>query len=166
MTSSKAISLLMGLLLALFVSATALAADELYGTWRLVSFKRTMVNTGETTDMFGKSPKGYISFGRDGRVFALLTSDYRPNVPDVTKMTDQDRVELYKTLIAYAGTYTFDGKAIKVRVDVSWNESWNGTEQIRHVKVEGKRLIISTEPAIGALDGKLRTSVYTWEKVQ
>ena len=51
-------------------------------------------------------------------------------------------------------------------VDVSWNESWNGTEQMRLVKFEGKRMIMSTEPALGALDGKLRTSVFIWEKVQ
>ena len=28
-------------------------------------------------------------------------------------MTDKDRVELYKTIIAYGGTYTFDGKTLK-----------------------------------------------------
>jgi hypothetical protein len=166
MTSKKAIAFLTGLILVLSVSATALAADELYGAWRLVSYKRTLVTTGETTDVFGKSPKGSITFGRDGRALALVTSDKRPNVPDAAKMTDQERAELYKTMIAWAGTYTFDEKTIKIRVDVSWNESWNGTEQMRHVKFEGKRMIMSTEPALGALDGKLRTSVFTWEKVQ
>jgi hypothetical protein len=138
----------------------------LYGTWRLVSYKRTLVTTGETSDVFGKSPKGSITFGRDGRALALITSDKRPNVPDAAKMTDQDRAELYKTMIAWAGTYTFDEKIIKVRVDVSWNESWNGTEQMRLVKFEGKRMVMSTEPALGALDGKLRTSIFIWEKVQ
>jgi hypothetical protein len=166
MTSRKTISLLVGSVLVLFISASALAADELYGTWRLVSWKRTIVTTGETTDVFGKSPKGSIIFGRDGRALALFTSDKRPNVPDAAKMTDQDRVELYKTMIAWAGTYTFDGKALKIRMDVSWNESWNGTEQKRLVKFEGKRMIMSTEPAPGALDGKLRTSVFVWEKVR
>ncbi|HWS21604.1 MAG TPA: lipocalin-like domain-containing protein, partial [Methanoregula sp.] len=66
MTSKKAIAFLTGLILVLSVSATALAADELYGAWRLVSYKRTLVTTGETTDVFGKSPKGSITFGRDG----------------------------------------------------------------------------------------------------
>lgn len=138
MISRKALSLFMGLLFVLFISASALAADELYGTWRLVSWKRTIVATGETTDMFGKSPKGSIIFGRDGRALALFTSDKRPNVSDAAKMTDQDRVELYKTMIAWAGTYTFDGKTLKIRMDVSWNESWNGTEQRRLIKFEGK----------------------------
>lgn len=156
----------MGLILVLSVSTTTLAADELYGTWQLVSYKRTLVKTGETTDVFGKSPKGSITFGRDGRVIALMTSDKRPHVPDAAKMTDKQRAELYKTMIAWAGTYSLYEKTIKIRVDVSWNESWNGTELMRFVNFEGAKMIIKTEPAIGALDGKLRTSVFVWEKVQ
>lgn len=165
MTSRKAISLLMGLFLVLFVSASALAADELYGTWRLVSWKRTIVSTGETSDVFGKAPKGYIMYGRDGRMLCIIT-DKRPNVPDVTKMTDNDRVELYKTIIAYGGTYTFDGKTLKIKVDISWNESWNGTEQVRIAKFEGNKLILSAEPTVGSLDGKLRMLEIVWERVK
>lgn len=166
MTSRKVISLLMGLLLVLFVSASALAADELYGTWQLVSWKRTIVTTGETSDVFGKSPKGYITYGKDGRMLCIMTSENRPNIPDVTKMTDKDRVELYKTIIAYGGTYTFDGKTVKHKVDISWNESWNGTVQTRNVKFEGNRVIFSAEPTVGALDGKLRRLDIVWERVK
>lgn len=165
MTSRKAISLLMGLLLVLFVSASALAADELYGTWQLVSWKRTIVATGETSDVFGKAPKGYIMYGRDGRVLCIMT-DKRPNIPDVTKMTDKDRVELYKTIIAYGGTYTFDGKTLEIKVDISWNESWNGTVQVRTVKFEGNRMIHSAAPTAGAMDGKLRKLEIVWERVK
>lgn len=165
MTSRKAISLLMGLFLVLFVSASALAADELYGTWRLVSWKRTIVSTGETSDVFGKAPKGYIMYGRDGRMLCIIT-DKRPNVPDVTKMTDKDRVELYKTIIAYGGTYAFDGKTLKIKVDISWNESWNGTEQVRTAKFERNKLILSAEPTVGSLDGKLRVLEVVWERVK
>ena len=163
MTLRKAVSLLLGLLLVLFVSASALAADELYGTWKLVSWKRTIVSTGETSDVFGKAPKGYIMYGRDGRVLCIIT-DKRPNIPDVTKMTDKDRVELYKTIIAYGGTYTFDGKTLEIKVDISWNESWNGTVQVRTVKFEGNRMIHSAAPTAGAMDGKLRKLEIVWER--
>ena len=165
MTSGKAVAILTGLLFILSLSTTAFAADELYGTWSLVSFKLTRVDTGETTDMFGTAPKGLMTFGRDGRMLAVLTGNKRPNVPDATKLTDKDRAELYKTLIAWGGPYTFDGKTLKFRVDVSWNESWNGTEQVRQVKFEGKRMTISTGAAAGALDGKPRISVFVWERV-
>ena len=95
-----------------------------------------------------------------------IITDKRPNVPDVTKMTDKDRVELYKTIIAYGGTYTFDGKTVKHKVDISWNESWNGTVQTRDVKFEGNKVIFSAEPTVGALDGKLRRLDIVWERVK
>ena len=37
--------------------------EELYGTWRLVSFTQTIVATGETTDVFGKAPRGFLNYG-------------------------------------------------------------------------------------------------------
>lgn len=166
MTPRKGISLLMGLFLVLFVSASALAADELYGTWKLVSWKRTIVATGETSDVFGKTPQGYLIYGRDGRMLSIMTSENRPNIPDATKMTDTDKVALYKSIIAYGGTFTFDGKTLKNKVEISWNESWNGTVQVRTVKFEGDRMFLSAEPTVGALDGKLRRLDMIWERVK
>jgi len=143
----------------------AFAADELYGTWRLVSFQRTIADTGEKKDLFGKSPKGLIIYGRDGRMLVLMVGDKRPKLPDLAKVTDQERLDLFKTMLSYGGTYAFDGKIIKHQVEVSWNENWTGTEQVRVVKFEGNRLIMSTMPSIGSLDGKLGSAVLTWERV-
>jgi hypothetical protein len=140
--------------------------EELYGTWRLISFTRTVVATGESTDIFGKSPQGTFIFGRDGRALVLIVSDKRPKVPDLTKLTDPERTELFKTMIAYGGTYTFDGKTLKLRPDISWNDNWTGLEQTRIVKFEGNRLFLSTIPAPSVVDGKIVTSVLAWERVQ
>lgn len=106
MTFRKVLSLFVGLVLVLFVSVSALAADEqLYGTWRLVSFQRTIADTGEKKDLFGKSPQGLIIYGRDGRMLVLMVSDQRPKPPDLAKVTDQERIDLFKTMLAYGGTY-------------------------------------------------------------
>ena len=40
--------------------AHAQAVDKLAGTYRLLSIKLTLQETGETTDILGKAPKGYI----------------------------------------------------------------------------------------------------------
>ena len=84
MSSRKGLLFLMGLFLVLFISASALAADEVYGTWKLVSWKRTIVATGETSDVFGKAPHGYQIYGRDGRMLCIMTSENRPNIPVAT----------------------------------------------------------------------------------
>ncbi|HIJ68198.1 MAG TPA: lipocalin-like domain-containing protein [Deltaproteobacteria bacterium] len=167
MISGEAISIIAGFSLVLLMSPAGIAAaKQLYGTWRLVSCKRTFAATGETKDIFGKSPHGFIIFGRDGRMLVLLAGDRRPKPPDPDKVTDQDRIDLFKTMLAYGGKYTFDGKTLKTRVDISWNENWTGTEQARIVKFEGNRLILSTIPSIGSKDGKLESVVLTWERIQ
>ena len=152
--------------LALVVSLDAHAqVEQLYGTWKLVSFTRNVVATGESANIFGTAPTGFISYGRDGRFSAIIVGDSRPKPADLSKLTDQERAELFKTLIAYAGTFTTDGTRVVHHVDVSWNENWTGTAQPRNVKLEGKRLTISVDPQKG-VDGKLITSVLIWTKVE
>ena len=80
----------------------ALADEDLPGTYKLISSTRTIVETGEVKDLFGKQPKGYIMYGADGRMLVLITSDGRPK-PSRTDMTDQDRADQYRTLNAYGG---------------------------------------------------------------
>jgi len=61
----------------------------------LVSFTQTIVATGETIDIFGKAPRGFMNYGRDGRRMPLIVKDERPRPADLAKMTDQERAELF-----------------------------------------------------------------------
>jgi hypothetical protein len=140
--------------------------EDLYGTWRLVSFTQEVVATGEKTDLFGKAPHGFLSYSRDGRMSAILVKDGRRKPPDLAKMTNEDRVELFKTVIAYGGTFTFDGKTVTHHVDISWNENWTGTAQVRNIKLEGDKLYISTNPLPSTVDGRPVIGVLVWEKVK
>jgi Lipocalin-like domain len=140
--------------------------DDLYGTWRLVSYKRTLLATGETEDQLGKSPHGFINYGRDGRVIVIIAAEHRPKPQDLAKTTDRERAELFNSLTAYAGTYSFDGKTITHHVDISWNEIWTGTDQVRDVMLEGNKLTLTTPPAPNGHDGKMSVSILTWEKME
>jgi hypothetical protein len=42
----------------------------------------------------------------------LIVKDERPKPADFSNMTDQERAELFKTMISYGGTYTFNGKPV------------------------------------------------------
>jgi hypothetical protein len=148
------------------ISAWAAGIEDLYGTWRLVSFTQEILATGEKTDIFGKAPHGFLHYSRDGRMYAILVKDERPKPTDLAKMTDEERVELFKTVIAYGGTFTFDGKMATHHVDISWNQNWTGSPQVRNVRLEGRKLYISTNPQPRAIDGKPVIAVLTWEKVQ
>jgi hypothetical protein len=139
-------------------------AESLYGTWRLLSNTRELVATGERVDIFGQAPQGFITYGRDGRMSAIIVGDNRPKPPDLAKLTDQERAELFRTMAAYAGTFKVEGTRVLHHVDVSWNENWTGSVQVRSFRQEGRRLIITGGPQIGP-DGREVIAVLTWERV-
>jgi hypothetical protein len=127
---------------------------------------RQVVGTNVTTDIFGKAPRGFLSYGRDGRMMALVVKDERPRPADLAKMTDDERASLFRTMIAYGGTFTFDGRTVTHHVVISWNQNWTGSNQVRNVAFDGSRLIISTNPQQSSIDGKTAVSLLVWEKVR
>ncbi len=140
--------------------------EQLYGTWKLVSWTREIVGTGEHSEMFGKAPHGFLFYNRDGRMSVIIVRENRPKPMDLAKLTDQERVELFKSTIAYAGTFTVEGNRVVHNVDISWNENWTGTAQVRNVHIDGHTLTLSTDPGVSPHDGKQASAVFIWEKVQ
>ena len=58
-------------------------------------------------------------------------------------------------MFAYAGRYTVQSDAVIHHVEVSWNESWMNTDQIRLFDVSGNTLTLTTritDPASGTLE--------------
>ena len=87
-------------------------SESLYGTWKLVSFTQRVAATGETTEIFGSSPSGFLSYSRDGRMNAILVKDKRPRPVDMANVTSEERAELFSSMYAYAGTFTVDGDTV------------------------------------------------------
>ena len=50
-------------------------------------------------------------------------------------------------------------------VDISWNEAWTGTDQVRPYKLEGNILTITTFNK-SPVDGREGSTVLVWEKVK
>jgi Lipocalin-like domain len=73
------------------------ADDELVGTYKLISSTRKILDTGEVKDTYGKEPKGFIMYGRDGRMMGLIVYSERPKPESVDKITDQQRADLFRT---------------------------------------------------------------------
>ena len=60
--------------------------------------------------------------------------------PAGTVLTDEERVRLFNSIVsAYSGRYTVEGNKVIHAVDVSWNEAWTGTQQVRYFEVDGRR---------------------------
>jgi hypothetical protein len=125
-----------------------MAADiDIVGTYRLISSKRMILDTGEMEDTHGKDPVGYITYGPDGRMMGMMVSSNRPRPESIDKMTDQECANLFRTMVAYGGTYTFHGDRIEHHIDISWNQLWTGTTVVRDIRRDGDRLIYTTKPA-------------------
>src|SRR5215468_7403494 len=78
----------------------------LLGTWRLKSYVVT-AGTSETSMPYGAEPIGYLSYSADGRMQAIGTSSERI-VPRDPALTTEERSALYKTMFAYAGTFSVE----------------------------------------------------------
>lgn len=143
----------------------AAAADvSILGTYRLVSEQRTIVDTNEVIP--GTGAKGYITYDGDGHMIVLIVRQPRPRPEGAEKITDQQRIDLLRTMTAYAGTYKFDGNTIEHNIELSMNEVWSGTKQVRSIRRDGDRLIYSTPPFPFHTDGRMSINTLVWEKVQ
>ena len=69
-------------------------------------------------------------------------------------------------MAAYAGTYTIKGNQVIDRPDVSLNETWTGTDQVREYKFDGERLILATSPSLNPRSGKMSVRSLVWEKIK
>jgi hypothetical protein len=152
--------------LLLFASLAYAADDDIVGTYRLISANRVILETGDSEDSYGKNPIGFMTYDRDGRMIGMIVFSNRPKAESLDKMTDQQRADLFRTMIAYGGTYTFLGNSIEHHIDISWNELWTGTTVIRDIKKEGDRLVYTTKPAPFPRDGKMSINTLVWEKVK
>ena len=139
---------------------------ELAGTYSLISSTRTIVDTGEVLDTWGKNPIGFITYGTDGRMLVLIVSDNRPKPESLATMTDQQQADLFRTMCAYGGSYEFNGERVEHHIDISWNEIWTGTTVVRFVKKDGDRLIYTQPAAPFGSDGRMSLVTVVWEKVK
>jgi len=152
--------------LTLLLSSTIALAEEnpILGTWKLKSFVREMTATGEKYNQMGDHPDGYLGYSADGRMYAIITTDNRTKPLDVI-LTDEQRVKLHQTLQAYAGTYTVQSDKVIHHVDISWNEAWTGTDQVRFYKLDGN-VLTNTTVNKSPVDGREGRTVLVWEKVK
>jgi hypothetical protein len=116
----------------------------LLGTWRMLSWTRTAVATGEVTDALGPAPIGYIAYHADGRMMAYVERRGR-SVPGGAQ-TVEEKATLFDSMLAYTASYAVEGNTVIHTVDGSWNPAWGTTPLIRPFRLDGDRLLISGAP--------------------
>jgi len=119
----------------------------------MVSWTRRAVATGVVTNAMGPDPVGYLSYHPDGRLMAVVVSRERPALKGEVP-TDAEKVALFDSMLAYAGTYTFENGRVVHHVDASWNPAWGVSDLIRPFSIDGNRLVISGAPGVDPKNGE------------
>lgn len=144
-------------------SASAGMSAQIIGTWRMLSWKRVLVETGDESEALGPNPFGYINYSPDGRVMVFVLKSGRPR-PTSSPPTSQEKLELFDSLFAYVGVYRVEQDRVIHKLDGSWNELWTGTTQVRLLSFENGNLIYKTPETVDPMDGKLCTYRVEFER--
>ncbi len=98
-------------------------------------------------------------------MMVILVGDNR-KTPDGPVLTDGEMIALFKSVVAYSGTYTIDGNQVTHHVDASSDEWRTGTKQIRFFTLDGKLLTLTTAPTPNRWDGRMSGHTLVWEKME
>jgi Lipocalin-like domain len=149
----------------LYMSTLALAdASSLLGTWRLKSFVREVAGTGEHYNQLGDHPDGYISYSADGRMLVFFVSEDQPRPRN--EPSDEERIKLHKSMLAYGGTYSVSPGKVVHHIDIEWDGRRIGTDQVRFYTIEGDALSLKTEPNKSPVDGREGVGILTFTRVK
>jgi hypothetical protein len=146
------------------VSAQDLASS-LVGTWKLTSFARKEVATGKSAATYGEHPPGYAYYTKGGRFqIFVVAQDRKKN--EKPEPSDAERIELFKSMFSWGGTYKVEGNKIVYSVDIAWVQSWIGSTRTYQAELAGNKLTVTTPPFKSTLDGQDVVVVTTYERAE
>jgi hypothetical protein len=126
-------------------------SEALVGTWRMISWTKKDIATGEITDAMGPNPQRFMSYQPDGRMISLVVDSRRPALKGPTPSEDE-KARLFDSMLAYSARYILTDDKLIHFVDLTCNPSWVGVME-RPCKIEDGSLIISDAPGTDPLTG-------------
>jgi quercetin dioxygenase-like cupin family protein len=158
------LSLLFSAMLACGGTAAAQGMDVV-GSWKLVSVTGTAPDGKTNAAPFGVNPTGELHYTADGRVMLMVSYGGRPQLSVADRVTAPvaERAAAFATHFDYAGSYVIADGKVTHHIEVSSIQNWVGTDLVRVVKVEGRRLTLTTPPLPGSGGGASNELV--WERI-
>jgi len=137
--------------------------EQIAGTWTLVA--QYAEQGDKKVERFGRNPKGFSIFERNGRFMSILM---RPDLPKfasnnaMTGTADENKAVVQGSA-AFYGTWSVNDKDLTVstRIDGSTFPNWDGQDQKRTVSVSGDEMKLCVPGAqIGG------TACAVWKRVK
>jgi hypothetical protein len=130
------------------------------GLWKLTGNTTKIVATGAMQRLAGEHPSGYQLFTKGGHMIFIQTSENRKQ-PAGAVLTDAERIALFNTLVAYAGTYKVDGS--KVLIHFETNTVPGIPDRAYTMEINGNKLTLTADPFMNA-NGQQIVSIRTFER--
>ncbi|HJP67942.1 MAG TPA: lipocalin-like domain-containing protein [Sphingomicrobium sp.] len=140
-------------------------AQALVGAWRLVSLETKEVQSGKVARPMGDQVAGAFVFTKGGHFSGMVFRGDR-KAPEGPNATETERVALFNSLVAYHGTYRTEGDKLIMKIANSHIQSWNGTERVLTIELNGTRLTGRSAPLRAASTGLEVIAENVWERVE
>jgi lipocalin-like protein len=125
---------------------------SIVGTWKLVQAGARDAAGTPLPAPYGGHGIGRVTFTAEGRMQSVVC-DGRREIPSGEA----------RDYSSYCGNYTFDGARLVTRVDAASEPSRVGSEQVRGVRFDGDRMVLSPPPRQTAAGPEYRE--LTWERI-
>jgi hypothetical protein len=142
--------------------AKPIERSHILGSWKMTSWVTRDVATGERQDALGRDPLGSVVYTPERVTFLIVKNDRKR--PERLPPSDAEKAALFDTMFAYSGSYTVEADRVIHHVDISWNQAWSGTDQVRFCKVDEKTLTYTSAPAKNPFDGREVVHEVTYER--
>ena len=142
------------------------AAEQLVGTWRLVSATQLMTDGTERPDPnVGAQGVGYIVYTATGQVCAMLGHSERARWAAGDRPSESEAIAIPENMVAYCGTYTVDeaGGFVLHHVELDLSPNRTGTDRKRFFTISGDRLVLRPAPP---LPEGVRDWTVTWQRMR
>jgi hypothetical protein len=140
--------------------------SSIVGTWKLTSYVRKEMATGKSDTYYGEHPSGYAYYTKGGHFLIFAAAQDRKMNEKVGAPTDVERIELFKSMFAWGGTYKTEGDKVIFEVDIAWVQSWVGTRRTYQAEIASNKLTVTTPPFKSTLDGQDIVVITTYERAE
>ena len=114
------------------------------------------VATGEAAGRArSEIPRGTVVYTPQRVSVPHITKNNRAR-PEQLPPSDEEKIALFNTMFAYSGAYLVESDRVVHHVDLSWNEAWSGTDQVRFCgrSMVDMTLTYTSPPAKNPFDGR------------
>lgn len=139
--------------------------SRLLGAWQLESWSIGYEGRDDVSFPFGEDPLGLLVYSDDDWMSASIAHRERAALPvDVPfRAIDAEILgEAYRSYFHYAGRFRITGDDVTHYVTQSLNPNFVGTEQLRHIELDGSTLVLSGRDEAG---GTIRFHQLVWHKL-